>query len=53
MKGSFQAPMISATPSGSRCTRMRPGSNTSGIGSRCGFIQSSTFFSAYSASLAQ
>ena len=39
MYGSFQAPMISVTPSGSRRRRTCPGSMSSGVCTRSGLIQ--------------
>jgi hypothetical protein len=50
MNGSFHAPMINVTPSGSRRTRTWPGSITIGVASRRGLIQSCRCASANSAS---
>ena len=50
MYGSFQAPMISDTPSGSRRTRTWPGCMRSGVGWCSTFTQSWMWSSAYCAS---
>jgi hypothetical protein len=39
ISGSFHAPMIKVTPSGSRRTLTCPGSSSSGVGSRSAFTQ--------------